>query len=228
MIPIDLQPLFELDHSIRAAGVPLLSLDKRDPWDKTTWACTFDTDDAGLRAEYQTQAQALIDAFAWPTTDAQALRDYARGASLDAERDAKRAALDALFAAKWTTPFSHDFGSIATADDSGNVGGAAGVQTLQMRDDTDHPDQRNWNVVATNAAICALGGALTTVIPIKVTSNVWVRTTAADLLALLPQVSARQVTILAAYGALKAAIGAAADAAALAAIDIAAPFAAIS
>ena len=153
--------------------------------------------------------------------------DYTQ--TLEDLRDVKLADLATLNDAKTQAPFTWDFGSIDSKDDDGLDHGAAGAQTLQMRVDpaTQTDDPKNWLGVQAGASMAIIGGAPSNVIPIKATSNLWVQTSALQLTQVLAtgdgtQVGmlARQSAILARYGALKAAIGAASDEASLQAIDI--------
>lgn len=131
------------------------------------------------------------------------------------------------FTARRRTPMTWNFGTIDAKDDLGNDVGAAGTQTLQMRDDATQDDWKNWLAAAQGAAAAVQAGAGTTVQPIKVTSNVWVQTTAQQLLQVLvlgdgtqTPALARGEKMLSHYGALKAQINAAADEATLSAIDV--------
>lgn len=116
-----------------------------------------------------------------------------------------------------------DFGSTLALDDLGEPAGEAGVQHLQMRE-APRNDVAAWQAVALAASVAVGAGSGSTVMPIKALSNLWIQTTAAQLLQVLVtgdvgQLSAlsRQTAILARFGELKASIAAASDAEALAA-----------
>ena len=161
-----------------------------------------------------------------PGEEAAVLAEWALAdpASFANRKVTKRTALDVQADTANTTPFAWDFGATAAKTDTGADAGEAGAQTLQCRG---VEDEKNWLAVTAAATLAIMSGAPTTVIPIKVTSNVWVQATAAQLVQALvtgdgthASLLTRQSTNLAVYGALKTAIEAAGDQAALDAIDI--------
>lgn len=130
------------------------------------------------------------------------------------------------YAAHRQRPVAWDFGTVEALDDNDVSVGAAGQQTLQMRDDAIQNDLQNW-LAANAAAMAAVAAGLPDLVqPLKTTANVWVQTTAAQVVQVLVtgdgvQVSAFQMGAahLKAFGALKKAINTAADIEALASID---------
>jgi hypothetical protein len=125
------------------------------------------------------------------------------------------------------SPMTWDFAAIEAKDDTGASHGAAGVQTLQMRDTPDNPDQKNWQSAALSASVAVMAGQAATPVPLKTSANVWVQTTAQQALQVLiagdgTQSGAfgRGLDMLRRYGALKAQINAAADTPAVMAIDL--------
>ncbi|MFN3585198.1 hypothetical protein [Phenylobacterium sp.] len=148
----------------------------------------------------------------------------------------KRAAAEAYYNQVRQTPMTWDFGQIEALDDDGVSAGAAGVQTLQMRDDpyNGQDDLKNWLSVGAGAITALLGSAPTTLQPLKTTANVWVQTTAAQALTVLVtgdgvQLSALQrgYVMLQTFGAIKKAIADALEAEdeqALDAIDVTAGY----
>jgi hypothetical protein len=140
---------------------------------------------------------------------------------------AKLAAAEAAYQAHRQSPFHWDFGAVETLDDFGVGQGPAGAQTLQMRDTPEQDDLKNWGFAFNAALAAAVAGAPQTLAPLKTSANVWVQTTAAQAMQVLmtgdgtqQPAFARGVAMLAAYGLKKAEIGAAADAAALAGVDV--------
>lgn len=134
------------------------------------------------------------------------------------------AAIDAEYEARRTNPMPWNFGATAALNDLGWDQGPAGVQTLQMRE-SPRDDLKNWLAVAAGASAAVAGGAPGLVMPIKVTANVWVQTTAAQLVQVLisgdgVQLSALQrgTAMLQRYGQLKAQNAVAEDAQAVAAV----------
>ena len=124
-------------------------------------------------------------------------------------------------------PFSWNFGTIEATNDAGVSQGAAGVQTLQMRDDATSNDVQNWLGAQVGALTALLGGQGTVVLPLKTTANLWVQTTCAQVCQVLASgdgaqvpMLARQQMMLARVGALKSAIAAATDITTLDAIDV--------
>ena len=148
------------------------------------------------------------------------------GLALETVRARLLAAAASEYAAHRQLPVAWDFGAIEALDDDDVSVGPAGPQTLQMRDDAIQNDLQNW-LAANAAAMAAVGAGLPELIqPLKTTANVWVQTTAAQVVQVLvtgdgSQVSAFQMGAanLKAFGALKKAIMTAADIEALAAID---------
>lgn len=148
---------------------------------------------------------------------------------LEELRAAKRAEAIAVYQEQRQSEFAWDFGEIPTKDDFGVDQGPAGVQTLQMREGPGTDDQKNWTVAMTTALALEAGGQGEQTLPIKVTSNLWALTSASQVLDILLRGSEEQMSAvqrgmaqLQRIGVLKAQIDAAADAEALAAIDIAA------
>jgi hypothetical protein len=140
---------------------------------------------------------------------------------------AKLAAAEAAYQAHRQSPFHWDFGAVETLDDFGVGQGPAGAQTLQMRDTPEQDDLKNWGFAFNAALAAAVAGAPQTLVPLKTSANVWVQTTAAQAMQVLmtgdgtqQPAFARGVAMLAAYGLKKAEIGAAADAEALAGVDV--------
>lgn len=132
--------------------------------------------------------------------------------------------IEAEYNARRTSPMSWDFGSTAALDDLGNAVGEAGSQTLQMRE-APRDDMKNWLAAQAGAAAAIGAGAPNTIMPIKTTANVWVQTTALQVMQVLVagdgvQLSALQrgIAQLARFGALKAQLAAAEDAEDLAAV----------
>ncbi|MCX7585002.1 hypothetical protein [Phenylobacterium sp. 58.2.17] len=130
------------------------------------------------------------------------------------------------YAAHRQRPVAWDFGAVEALDDNDVSIGEAGQQTLQMRDDAVQNDLQNW-LAANAAAMAAVAAGMPDLIqPLKTTANVWVQTTAAQVVQVLVtgdgvQVSAFQMGAahLKAFGALKKAINTAVDIETLVSID---------
>ena len=144
--------------------------------------------------------------------------------TLDALKAAKRAELDAFNLQISTTPFSWDFTGTSGVGDDGTERADVGVQTFQI---AGLQDQSNWTAVGSTSGIAVLAGQGASPAPMKSSDNIWVQATAAQAFAALVTGSGgvksllqRQQTYLARYGVLKRAIENAADAGALAAVDI--------
>ncbi len=146
---------------------------------------------------------------------------------LERVKAAKMAEIEAAYAQKATTPFAWNFGSIEGKDDDENSTGPAGAQTLQMRFDPANgvDDPKNWIAVTSTLALI-VAVAPSTIVPMKTTGNIWAQVTAAEAAQVLvagdgsqEAMFPRQVRYLARYGALKKALAAAADSAAVLAID---------
>lgn len=144
--------------------------------------------------------------------------------SIEPQRQALRASLDAVYEAANTANFAWDFGELEALDDLEVSLGPAGVRSLQMRG---LEDKTNWTAVHTAATAAVVAGQGGAVIPIKCDDNVWIQTTALDVLTVLTvgaegrtALLTRQSANLARYGALKKLIADAVDQADLDAIDI--------
>lgn len=124
-------------------------------------------------------------------------------------------------------PVGYDFGAVAALDDFGESAGEAGQQTLQMRAEYPHDDQKNWQAAALAATLAVVVGQGGAPRPLKTTANVWVQTTSAQALQALVTGDGQQASVLAVseqklayFGLLKAQIDATDTAEALAAIDV--------
>lgn len=144
-------------------------------------------------------------------------------ASIEPARRAKRLAIDVAFLTRNTANFPWDFGAIEALDDLGVSVGAAGVRSLQIRD---MEDKTNWTAAHTVAMSAVALGAPATIVPLKCDDNVWVQTTALQVMQVLAlgeggriSLFSRQAANLARYGALKKPCAEAADQADLDAID---------
>lgn len=126
----------------------------------------------------------------WSIEDGGPVEDVA--ALLAARLDAAAAAYET----ERTKPFAWDFGTLAALYDDGSAAGAAGEQTLQMRDEPDHPDQANWTKLLTGVTLALMGGGGALVFPMKTSANVWVQTTAADVAKVLAQGDGVKVSAL--------------------------------
>lgn len=143
--------------------------------------------------------------------------------AIEVARARQVAAAQAQYDSHRQSPMTWDFGAIHAADDAGTDLGPAGAQQLQMAD----ASAKDWLAVTQTAALLASTGSGATVIPLRTVANVWVQTPASAVLAVFAagdgtQVSAfqRQLAMRQRFGALKAAINAAADASACLAIDV--------
>jgi hypothetical protein len=146
--------------------------------------------------------------------------------SIEPARAAKRAQVDAVYEQKNTANFAWDFGSIEALDDLETSVGPAGIRSLQIRG---IEDKTNWTAIHTAATAAVLAGNPGALVPIKCDDNVWVQTTALDVLTVLTVGQAghmalltRQSANLARYGALKKLVADAVTQADLDAIDLAA------
>lgn len=101
--------------------------------------------------------------------------------SLEEVMAATMAQAAAEFDVRRTSEFSWDFGETEAIDDLGNSVGAAGVQTLQMREQP-RDDMKNWLAVLAGATAVPVEVRDDVVIPIKATSNLWIQTTAAQVI----------------------------------------------
>lgn len=124
--------------------------------------------------------------------------------------------LNNLFLLKNQEPFPWDFGSVEGKLDNGDSVGPAGEQTLQMRVDATTDDVKNWLGAQSAAAVAVQLQQPDTLQPLKTTDNVWVQTTAAQVLQVLvtgdgEQISMleRQRRVLERFGAHKASLAAA-------------------
>lgn len=158
------------------------------------------------------RARFLIQTVAPTLADAKAQQLAAAAAQYDVHRQ---------------SPMPWNFGSVQAKDDAGLSQGAAGVQTLQMRNTAQQDDVKNWLAAAQGAAAMVSAGAGASLLPLKTTANLWVQTTAAEVLQALvtgdgtqTPALARGQAMLAAYGVLKHQITASATAAAALAIDV--------
>jgi len=137
------------------------------------------------------------------------------------------AAAEAIYDQMRQRPVAWDFAALEGLDDDGVSVGAAGEQTLQMRDSGGKDDPKNW-LGAAAGAMAAVGAGFPNLIqPLKTTDNIWVQTTATQVLAVLLIGDGAQTPVLGvareclvAYGAVKKALTAAEDAQALAAVDL--------
>lgn len=185
------------------------------------------------RAAAQAYALAIPDAPAGVLVLGRVLVDDPEGPRVELEvRDFTLAELkaqalaeaDAEYEARRTSPMPWDFGAVEALTDLGVSVGAAGPQTLQMRE-RPRDDMKNWLALAAGASAAVGAGASGALLPLKTTGNVWVQTTAVQVLQVLvagdgAQLSALQrgAAQLARYGELKGLIAAAEDAAELAAV----------
>jgi hypothetical protein len=151
--------------------------------------------------------------------------------SLGDVRASQIAAAQVVYDAQRQSPLVWNFGSISSLDGEGISHGAAGAQSLQMRDANGIDDVKNWLAAQAGAVIAVIGGAGALVQPIKSTSNLWIQTTASDVIKVLVAGDGVQRSMLrrgalqlAAYGAVKDAIAAAADVAACLALDLSANY----
>lgn len=120
-------------------------------------------------------------------------------ARVDAERD-RRLALD----------FAYDFGATVAIDDQG-VEIAAGVRALQMAP----ANRADWQTIHGLALAAIISGSPTAVMPIRCEDNWNVQTTALEIVACLTAATLRGSALVFHGGALKTAIRAAGDPAAI-------------
>lgn len=129
------------------------------------------------------------------------------------------------------TPLTWDFGEILARDDDGIGRGPAGLQTLQMRDSPERNDLVNWLSAQVGAMTLIAAGQAEAILPLKVTSNFWVQTTAEQVIAVLVagaggQLSALQrgQAMLARFGAIKKALADATNPATVLEVDLTAGY----
>lgn len=132
---------------------------------------------------------------------------------------------EVVFRAVWQSPAVWDFGDLPGESEGGDPLGPAGVQTLQLRDDGDKDDIKNWLGEALGSVVAVFGGAPTHPTWIKTTSNIKVNMTAAQALQVLVTggpwpdgregsqvpVLGRQKAVLNNFGLIKAQLRAARD-----------------
>lgn len=139
--------------------------------------------------------------------------------------EAKKLAFDQQMAAALVafnefrqSPMTWDFGDTPMKDedevlvvDEENAPVSAGVQSLQMRDTLENPDQRNWQAAVAGANEIPVEARDVVVIPLKTTENFWIQTTANQALRILanmvdqepPSALARGYQMIARHGQLK-------------------------
>lgn len=142
-------------------------------------------------------------------------------------RAARHFELAAINRAHQEAPFAWDFGDTPGKNDKGVSTGAAGAQTLQMRQAPPNDDIRNWQSAHAAALTALVAGLPDAIQPIKTSDNVWVQTTAAQVIQVLVTgdgaqmpMFRRQQLILENFGRLKALIESAGSKAQILDVDL--------
>lgn len=128
---------------------------------------------------------ARLDGDQWTLTDVPDPSLPTPSQLLDQALDRRLKEAEAVFRQVWQSPAVWDFGDLPAESEGGDPLGPAGVQTLQLRDDGEKDDIKNWLGEALGSVVAVFGGAPTRPTWIKTTSNIKVNMTAAQALQVL-------------------------------------------